>query len=164
MADEVTPEKDLEGNEGDTGKDTDVKELSPEEMKSELAKVRREAAGHRVEKQKLKDELREYNAWKDSQKSELERAKEEAEALKRELAKEKRSRQQLDAAKKAGLDLDLADRIAGTSPEEMLEDAKLLAGKLKPNGANAEDLGAGGRGRPVDAKRSTDWLKTAWNK
>lgn len=143
--------------------DNDEAEPTVEQLLAERTKLRRENAKHRVEKQQAKSELEEFRAWKDSQKSELERAKDEANALKQELVKEKRSRLQIKAAKEAGLDLDLASRVSGADLDEMIEDAKELASHLKPAGAGAGDLGAGGRGSGVGSgTKKTDWLEKLW--
>lgn len=158
MADENTAELLEEVEPNDSSEENTG--LTLEAAIAELAKVRREAAKHRTDKQKIKKDLEEFQAWKDSQKSELERAKDEVAEARKEANELRRSQSQLKAAKKAGLDLDLADRIRGDDEAEMLEDAKLLASKSRP--ATGYDLGAGERGSPVGNK-DTNWLADFMN-
>lgn len=140
---------------GDTGGEENQVEINWE---SEARKTRKEAARYRTERNKLKDELTEYHAWKDSQKTELERARDEANAARDEAKRLKLEQLQFQAARKAGLDLDLMDRIRGESLEDMVEDAKTLAAKSKPSGGSAGDYGAGERGSAPEGGRSTNWL------
>lgn len=135
----------------------DGTELTNEQLKTLLAKTRREAAGHRVEKQKVKKDLEEFQAWKDSQKTELERALEENAKLKKAQAEVDEEKMKRKLAKEAGLDLDFADRIKGDSEEEMLEDAKRMAEKLPakaPNGSTASYAGRRGESTTDNAKQS----------
>lgn len=119
---EVTPEvTEEDGNLSD--------ERSVEELKAELKKVRREAASRRVANNQKEAELAEFRKWKESQKTELQKAQERAAELEKLVADYEKRDMQLAAAKAAKLDLDLADRIRGNTPEEMLEDAKRLAEK-----------------------------------
>lgn len=117
-----------DGNEGGTETGTEFKiEDLPAEAQKIIRELRKENAKHRTDKQAVKSELDEYKAWKDSQKTELQKAQERAAELEKELNTSKVASRQIAAAKKAGLDLDLADRIRGESDDEMLEDAKSLA-------------------------------------
>lgn len=96
----------------------------------ELSKTRREAAKYRVRAKDKDAELEEFRAWKDSQKSELERAHEAKTASDRTMKELERENNQIKAALKADLDVDLAGRIQGDSLDEMIEDAKSLAEKF----------------------------------
>lgn len=124
------------------------------EYETEIKQLRREAAKHRVQKQEKEAELEEFRSWKESQKTELQRAAERAERAEKELNGLRMERLRLAVAKETGLDSDLADRIRGESEEEMLEDAKALAKKYssKPS----VDVYAGRRGVPVGAAASED--------
>ena len=156
---EAEDEKGTEGTEDEKV----VEQRSEDSYKKEVESLRREAAKHRVEKQKAKEELKEFEAWKNSQKSELERAEDRLKELESELQVERRTRLQTDAAKEADLDLDLADRIRGDSFDEMVEDAKALASKYpKSKSGSPGRSGAGERGKPVGSEQGTDWLKDMW--
>lgn len=124
------------------------------QLEAERTQLRRENAKHRVAKQQKEAELEEFRTWKESQKTELERAAERAAQAEKELKNLRAEKIQRDIAKEVGLDPDLADRIRGESEEEMLEDAKLLAKKYgsKPS----VDVYAGRRGVPVGANAQQD--------
>lgn len=128
--------------------------LTHEQALAELAKVRREAAKHRTEKQTHKAALEELQKYKDAEKTELERVTERAQKAEQELAEVKREKAARAAAKAAGLDSDLADLVQGVTEEEMLASAKTLAERLesknKPNLGNFNS----GSGKPVKAPES----------
>lgn len=137
-----------------------VDDLPPEAQKM-IRDLRKENAKHRTEKQAVKDELAEYNAWKDSQKTELQKAADRATKAEKELADARLEKRQITAAKKAGLDLDLAERVRGESDEAMLEDAKALAllfhGEKKNSKTTARDFSGGTAGKgPVTQKGNSD--------
>jgi chromosome segregation ATPase len=163
MPDENIVDDQLEAGNDNGGENEAKSSRTPDSYEKEISDLRKEAAKHRVEKQKVKDELQEFNAWKDSQKSELDRANDKLKELETELTRERRSRLQTEAAKKADLDLDLADRVRGDTIEEMIEDAKLMAAKYPKSSAPGAGH-AGERGKPVGSKQGTDWLKDMWLK
>lgn len=148
------------GNENGTeGTEFKIDDLPPEAQRI-IRDLRKENAKHRTDKQAVKSELDEYKAWKDSQKTELQKAQERAAELEKELTSSKRASKQITAAKKAGLDLDLADRIRGESDDEMLEDAKSLAllfGAEKDGGkgSNRGVAGTSGKGAVGTGKTNT---------
>lgn len=138
----------------------------PDEAQKLIRQLRRENAKHRTEKQAAKAELDEYNTWKDSQKSELQKAADRAEKAEKELAKARTESRQITAAKKAGLDLDLAERVRGESDEEMLEDAKALAllfhGEKKDSKTTARDFSGGTAGKGAVTQKGTADEGKAW--
>lgn len=139
---EVTPEVTEED-------DSLSDERSVEELKAELKKVRREAASRRVANNQKEAELAEFRKWKDSQKTELQTAQERAAELEKLVSDYEKKDLQLAAAKAAKLDLDLADRIRGNTPEEMLEDAQKLAEKAGKRSSTIDPFaGRGGAVRP----------------
>lgn len=146
------------GNDG-AGNGTDefkIDDLPPEAQKI-IRDLRKENAKHRTDKQAVKGELDEFKAWKESQKTELQKAQERAAELEKELNSSKVASRQLAAAKKAGLDLELADRIRGDSDDEMLEDAKDLAkrfGEKGEKGTNRGVAGTSGKGAVGTGKTS----------
>lgn len=123
-----------------------------EGLKAELAKVRREAAARRVANKDKDKELEEFQKWKESQKSELEKALDRAKAAEAKAAKADKEKLQRRVAKEAGLDPDLADRLIGDTEDELLEDAKALAAKYRVSGTNL--TAAGRRGQPVTSGKT----------
>lgn len=120
---------------------------SLEDALKELERVRKEAASRRVLSKEQEKQLQDYEAWKLSQMTEIEKAQAKIQSLEAKATEYDK----LSAAKDAGLDLDLAGFVTGTTSEEMLASAKVLAEKLKgstpaPNTAN---VFAGRRGEPV---------------
>lgn len=133
--------------------------LSIDELRAELAKVRREAAGRRVANRELEDKAKKYDEWQREQLTEVERLKADLETAKAELGKTARSRRAREIAKEAGLEADDADLIVGTSDEEMRQSAERLAARIgKPGAAQlpANGLFGGPRGSSVAAHRSQD--------
>jgi hypothetical protein len=141
--------------------DADVLDsLEPDDLKKEIKKLRRENAKHRTAKQSKDAELEEFRAWKDSQLTVLERAQKRASELEAQLSTHQREKQQRDAAKKADLDPDLADRVRGDTFDEMVEDAKRLREKF-PKSAVVRDAVVGSTGKkPVGSKAedSNSWF------
>ena len=145
--DNTTEVDSTEGTEGaevvETKKTLD--DLTPEELKEYAKKLRKENASHRTAKQAKEKELEEFRAWKDSQKTELERAKERTE----ELQKENHSLLKTSIALGAGLTLEDVDFINGETPEDMKASAEKLAGRLKTGETKQTtrtDVFAGSRG------------------
>lgn len=121
-------------------------QLSPEELIDYVKTLRKENASHRTAKQTQAAELAEFKAWKDSQKSDLDRAKEEAATLK----EEKLSLLKLNAALAFGLDEDMAEFVKGDSADEIQASAKKLAGKAGgTTKSGTTDVFAGTRGTAV---------------
>lgn len=127
-------------------------ELTADQLRTELTKVRREAAAKRVENNALKATQAELQKYKDAEKSELELLTERAtraEAQAQSLAHEKLV---LSIAKEAGLDADLADFLKGSDEESLRASATALAAKLGSKEPARTDLFAGSRGEPVRAQ------------
>ena len=168
MSDESQVDDNTNENE-DEGAELDASpELSAEDLLKEVAKLRKEAASRRVKNKDLDAKLSEYEEWKKSQMTEVERAK----AEKAELEETVRSLQQenwrRDAAAKADLDPTWADRVQGETKEEMVADAKRLAealsGQSKSPGVGSL---AGKRGRGVGTApvmSDDDWLRAELSK
>jgi acyl-CoA reductase-like NAD-dependent aldehyde dehydrogenase len=131
--------------------------LTYEELAAELAKVRREAAAKRVTNKELDSKLKEYDDWKQSQMSELEKANARAKAL-----EEERKADLIELAiAKHGLDEGDADLIAGNTKEEIFASAKRLSdriGKKTTDEPKEEppnpNLFPGARGKPVGSGKT----------
>lgn len=137
---------------------------SSEEYESEIKQLRKEAAARRVQNREKDGELEEFRQWKESQKTEIEKISERAALAEKQLQSLQQERLQLKAAREAGLDLDLADRVRGDTEEEMLADAKALAERssgrhVPPSVINPY---AGRRGDPVGPEKSTGSIFREW--
>jgi hypothetical protein len=166
MSDNQTPPEGTDTEPTTTVITTTGSELSVEDLKAELAKVRKEAASRRVLTREQAEQLEEYKKLKEAQMSDLEKAQAKAVELQSALSAATQERAQIKAAKAAGLDLDWADRVKGESDEEMLEDAMKLAemaGNKAPAGGS--ETFAGRRGGPVgvSANPNDDFRKWMLN-
>lgn len=130
MPDEITPEV-----EADPTTETDATpevteetpvEMTPEQLKAELAKVRREAAKYRTDLRAAEPLVAKARELEEANKTEAEKlAEKHAAAEARALAAETRLAR-LDACAATGLDPKFAGRLQGSTPEELEADAKEL--------------------------------------
>lgn len=128
--------------------------LTPEQLRAELAKVRREAASRRVLTKEQAAQLKELDDWKKSQMTEAERLKAERDDAVSKLKEAETEKLQRKVARAAKLPSHLADRIRGGTEEEMRVDAEALAASL-PN-APSGGLFGGQRGSAVGADSPPD--------
>lgn len=124
---------------------------SGDEFKSEHSKnaVLADLHNAREENKTLKDRLQQLE---DANKPEDQKAREAREKQETQARNDARFRQQAVAAKTAGLSLEWVERIAGTTPEEMLADAKALKKDLDERssaGQRTDGAGAAGDGDPA---------------
>lgn len=134
--------------------------LSPEAQAKELEKARKEAAKYRTERNDTREQLDAVQA----QLSELaEKASkgEQVDDLQSQLSETVARLQRVEAAREAGLPKGFEDRLKGGSPEELLEDAKNLAGFLTPAAPARDDLDVGPRGGDVKPPTLDDQIKQA---
>lgn len=123
--------------------------LTAEQLRTELTKVRKEAAGRRVLTREQEAQLHEYETWKQSQLTELEKLQKERDDAVKSATELKRERSREKAAREAGLDLKFADRLRGRTDEELLADAKELAASFKSSSPGTTlfgDAAGGNRG------------------
>lgn len=104
----------------------------------------------------LKKKAAEFDKIKESQKTELEKAKDRETALAVELQKYKVAEIRRAAASAAGLDPEFADFITAADEQEAEEQAKKLAERLK---AKAPDLKQGTRTSPPPQRSRDDLLR-----
>lgn len=121
---------------------------SDDEWKSEGSKatVLADLTTVRAENKDLKARLK---ALEDKDKPEDQKQREAREARETAARNDARFRAQAKAAKEAGLSLDWVERIAGSTPEEMLADAKALKKDLDDRssaGQRTDGAGAAGSG------------------
>jgi hypothetical protein len=132
-------------------KNAKLKSLPPDELVQVILDLRAENAKRRVEEKQREKELEEYRKWRDSQKSELEKLKEENATLKKLTTQAQKEKARIAVGKEAGLDPDLWEFIKGDTEEDMLASANKLASKAK-KGSSPNDVFAGRRGGPVGDK------------
>jgi hypothetical protein len=137
-----------EGGNGDDGQgDTDSgggqgggagDETLPDSVKAILRKERKARAD--AEKA-ARDAQARIQQFEDQGKSDLEKATEKAGTLEQRATKAEARIARWEAARDAGLPLELADRLQGDTPEQLAEDAERLKGLVKPAG-NTGDGGS----------------------
>lgn len=139
----------VESTEGtEENKTTALDAMSADELKEYVKTLRKENASHRTAKQAKTKELEEFQAWKDSQKSELEKVTERNATLE----KDNLSLLKTSLAIGAGLGPEDVEFISGDTPEEMKASATKLASRLKPGGdttTQTTNVFAGTRGAAV---------------
>jgi hypothetical protein len=106
------------------------KELTLEAAKAALAAARQEAASYRTKYQAAKPFEDKARELEESQKSDVEKLTAAQAAANARAEKAEKELMQLNAARAAGLDLDMADRLRGATKEELEADAKKLAEKF----------------------------------
>lgn len=136
-------------------------DLSPEDLRKELEKVRREAASWRVKYRDAEPLVQKAKELEDAQKTEAQKLAEQlAEARKNgETAASQLAR--VNAAIKArlfdangDLDMDLVDRLRGSTAEELEEDAKKLGERFARPASTTSAPSPGARPRPrLDSAR-----------
>lgn len=133
------------------------KELSAEELKAELKRVRNEAASRRIELKELKTKADKWEEYQQSQKTELERLQETLAAREKALADYEFEKTKRSVAKEFELDDEDIDLLTGSDEDSIRKQAERLKarlGKAQPTSRPA-DLLAGSRGNPVGGGSST---------
>lgn len=128
MSDEITTETEAaEQTEVAPEAATETTDLPAEDLRKELEKVRREAASWRVKYRDAEPLVQKAKELEEANKSEAQKAAEaRAAAEQRATASESRLAR-LEACLNAGLDRKFADRLKGSTPEELEADAKELS-------------------------------------
>lgn len=130
------------------------KELSPEELKAELKRVRNEAASRRIELKELKSKADKWEEYQASQKTELEKLQESLAAKEKALADYEFEKTKRAVAKEFELDDEDIDLLTGADEDSIRKQAERLKarlGKATPASRPA-DLLAGNRGNPLGSK------------
>lgn len=164
LLEEETPEDEepVEDDSEDEETDTDLSKLSKEELAKIARKLRRENAKRRVTTNQTTKEIEEFRKWKESQLTEKERLTARIKELEQEKASADHDKLVRRVAKKAGLSLEVADRLRGETEEELLEDAISLAKLVGKRSASTAAQHAGNRGTPVGAggtPSDSDWFR-----
>ena len=135
-------------NGGNDGQSQSKPDGSGDEFKSEYSRnsVLADLAAERELNRQLKQQI------EDANKPEDQKAREAREKQETQARNDARFRQQAVAARTAGLSLEWVERIAGSTPEEMLTDAKALKKDLDERssaGQSTDGAGAAGDGDPA---------------
>ena len=138
-------------------------ELSVEDLKKELARTRKEAAGRRVQNKDVQAQLDELKALKERDMTELQKSQARLAELEALEAQRSRNDMQRKVARAVGLSMDLADRIHGDSEADMLEDAKAFLARANKLAGKQQITNRGTTGSPVGQEApAKDWLREAF--
>ncbi len=139
-------------------------DLTVEQYKSIVEKLRHEAADKRVKNKALDAELSEFKTWKESQMTELQRAQAQVAELTATNTKLSVEKTQASIASEFGLDKELAEFLGTGDEDEMRARAEKLAKRATSTNTNVAseanavtDLFGGKRGTPV-VPNQTNWL------
>lgn len=110
--------------------DTGASKAEPD-LQAEVAKWKSLARKHEQNAKQNADAAKKYAEYEDSQKTELQRLVERAEAAERERDEERRNRARLMAAATHNLSADLLDRLGGSTEEEITETAQVLSQEIE---------------------------------
>lgn len=127
--------------------------LTPEQLRAELTKVRKEAAARRVSERELKAQADKWKAYEESQKTELQKLQDAVAERDRKLAEAQTETLRAKIARENNVADEDLDLLVGDE-ENMVRLAKRL-GKSDQGSQNPADLLAGNRGTPVGSKGTT---------
>lgn len=127
-------------------------ELSPEQLRAELTKVRKEAADRRIKLRDAEAKAAKWNEYEESQKSELQKLQEAVAERDKKLAEKDNEVLRAKIARENNVSDEDLDLLVGDE-ENMVRLAKRL-GKAKED-TNPADLLAGNRGKPVGSSGNT---------
>lgn len=152
METETTTEEPTVTENTDTN-EPDVSGLTEAQLKEELARVRRESAGRRIELRDLKSKAEEWDKYQESLKTEQQKLQERAEAAEKEIQNLRITSKRESALKDAGLDADLIEFVTGSDDDTIKSQVEKLKTKFGSSAAHPAtqipDLLAGTRGKPV---------------
>lgn len=165
MPDDTTTD-DGTGQGPPSGQDTtDDPWASPEAARSEIEKLRRESASWRTKVRELEPLAKQAADQVEANKSEVQKALDRATEAERVAQVAQLDSARLRAASAHGLSETQANRLTGTTPEELEADAKAFAAELgiTANGRKSADLKQGPRG-PAAAADPDAWLRKMVNR
>lgn len=141
-------------------------ELTAEQLVEANRKKNAENKALRDKNKAYEDQFKEFEAWKESQKTEEQKAAERTQALEAENAALKRAALIARVQASTNLPDALVERLRGDTEEELTEDAKALAALVTPAAPappapNPGQSVAPGTEEPGDPrqKAAKDWLK-----
>ena len=141
--------------------DEEVTLDKPEDDKDkEIARLRKEAAGRRIQNKDVQAQLAELKALKERDMTELQKSQARLAELEAREAARVYTDTQRKVAKAVGLSMEWADRIRGDSEADMLDDAKSLLKKTTKGQQTITNRGT--TGSPVgEGAPDKDWLREA---
>lgn len=125
-----------------------------------VSKLRAEAAKYRTEAKTLAEKAKHWDEHSESQKSELTKAQEAAAAAQKALEEAKAEAMRSKVAAAKGLPQSIADRLRGSTLEEMEADADSVLAEINSKyvvkaAPSKADTGAGVTGKTVDYESMT---------
>ena len=148
-------EKEIPENQGENQNNNeplDVSDLSPDQLKEELRKVRQEAASRRIENRELKTAADKWKEYEESQKTELQKLQDQIAERDKQLSAYQLQQTKASIAKEVGLDAEDAELLSGTDEESIRKQAEKLKSRLgnkEEKKPGPVDLLAGSRGKPI---------------
>lgn len=130
-----------------------------------VKKLRAENAKYRTEAKELANKAKQFDDLQESQKTELQKAQEAAQRAEQELQTARTEALRVKVAAAKGLPASIADRLHGTTEEEMQADADLMLAEIEKQyvakqGASREATGAGVTGKPaIDNLSPSDMVR-----
>jgi hypothetical protein len=142
------------GEPTETHQETDTQDnLTPEQLRAELTKVRKEAADRRIKLREAEDKAKKWSEYEESQKTELQKLQEAVAERDKKLAEREAEVTRAKIAREFNVSDDDLDLLVGDE-ENMKRLAKRL-GKSDEAPRNPADLLAGNRGTPVGSSGNT---------
>jgi 23S rRNA pseudoU1915 N3-methylase RlmH len=147
---EVPPGESTENNQTPEGTDN----LTPEQLRAELSKVRKEAADRRIKLRDAEEKAKKWSEYEESQKTELQKLQEAVAERDKKLAEKETDVLRAKIARKHNVSDEDLDLLVGD--EANMERLAVRLGKSQEPGKNAPtDLLGGPRGTPVGSKGTT---------
>lgn len=149
-------------NQNQEGSENGTQELSPEELKAELKRVRQEAASRRIANRELEDKAKLWEQHQESQKTELQKLQDQIAERDKKLSAYEFDQKRLAVLKEFKLEEDDLDLLTGSDEETIRKQAEKLKAKndkLRANNDSSRrpaDLLAGPRGTPVGGGSATN--------
>lgn len=132
------------GGEGGSGSQEGQRQQQPQTFDKDYVQgLRKESAGYRTRVGELETRLKEFE---DRDKSDLEKTAGERDTFKGRAESAEAKLARFEAAGKAGLPIEHAHRISGSTPKEMEDDAKQLAAALGGGNGSGGGFDGGARG------------------
>lgn len=158
MSEETHDENVNQNAETDDGASNDVSGLSPEQLKEELSKVRREAASRRIELKGFKEKAEKWEEHERSQMTEIDKLKADLADKDQKLSLYELDKLKVSVAKDVGLDAEDAELLSGSDEATLRAHAEKLKSRLgtkQEESKNPVDLLAGKRGTPIGGSSTT---------
>lgn len=148
--------------EGSGNQETKIDNL--DDAIKEIQKLRREAAGRRVKNKELEEAAHKWQEHLDSQKTELEKLTERANAAEKEAADMRAEALRAKILAEFSIDPDLSDLLVGETEDELKAKAKKLSELKGKSSGKRPDFFAGQRGQAVApaADDLNSWFKQLW--